>query len=174
MIEQQSSFKDLFGVFLSAGTLVNIDRETGKRLEEVKNKREKSKGKRFASRTINKFEQGYRRILKMGMEANPPPAVTTGKKKSKVRNLLERLQQYEKATLAFMCDFSVPFDNNSGERDIRMMKVQQKISGTFRSFEGALSFCRIRSYLSTAKKQGLNVISCLQDIFAGKHLLPQI
>ena len=116
----------------------------------------------------------------MGMEANPPPAETTGKKKrgrkkkSKVRNLLERLQQYEKATLAFMHDFSVPFDNNPAERDIRMMKVQQKISGTFRSFEGALSFCRIRSYISTAKKQELNVISCLQDIFAGKKLLPQI
>ncbi|MBA7533383.1 IS66 family transposase ISMma15 [subsurface metagenome] len=149
-------------------------------LLEVKQKRENSNGKRFASRTINKFEQGYRRILEMGMEANPPPAVTTGKKKrgrkkkSKVRNLLERLQQYEKATLAFMHDFSVPFDNNPAERDIRMMKVQQKISGTFRSFEGALSFCRIRSYISTAKKQGLNIISCLQDIFSGKKLLPQI
>ena len=149
-------------------------------LLEVKQKREKSKGKRFASRTINEFEQGYRRILEMGMEANPPPAETPGKKKrgrkkkSKVRNLLERLQQYEKATLAFMHDFSVPFDNNLGERDIRMMKVQQKISGTFRSFEGALSFCRIRSYISTAKKQGLNVMSCLQDIFSGKQLLPQI
>jgi len=149
-------------------------------LLEVKNKREKSKGKRFAAKMFQGFEQRYRRILEMGMEANPPPAEKSGKKKrgrkkkSKVRNLLERLQQYEKATLAFMYDFSVPFDNNLGERDIRMMKVQQKISGTFRSFEGALSFCRIRSYISTAKKQGLNVISCLQDIFTGKQLLPQI
>lgn len=143
-------------------------------LLEVKQKREKSKGKRFASRTINEFEQRYRTILEMGMEASPPPAETTGKKKSKVQNLLERLQQYEKATLAFMHDFSVPFDNNLGERDIRMMKVQQKISGTFRSFEGALYFGRIRSYISTAKKQGLNVISCLRDVFSGKQLLPQI
>ena len=119
----------------------------------------------------------------MGMEANPPPAEKSGKKKrgrkkkSKVRNLLERLQQHQEAVPAFMYDFLVPFDNNLGlsaERDIRMMKVQQKISGTFRSFEGALSFCRIRSYISTAKKQGLNVISCLQDIFTGKQLLPQI
>ncbi len=61
-----------------------------------------------------------------------------------------------------------------GERDIRMMKVQQKISGTFRSFDGAFSFCRIRSYISTVKKQGLNVMSALQDIFSGKQLLPQL
>jgi len=68
----------------------------------------------------------------------------------------------------------VPFDNNLGERDIRMMKAQQKISGTLRSFEGAMTFCKIRSHISTSKKQGLRVISYLQDIFAGKHLLPQI
>ena len=54
------------------------------------------------------------------------------------------------------------------------MKVQQKISGTFRSFDGAFSFCRIRSYISTVKKQGLNVMSALQDIFSGKQLLPQL
>ena len=89
-------------------------------------------------------------------------------------NLLERLQEHEKATLAFMYDFSVPFDNNLGERDIRMMKVQQKISGTFRSFNGALSFCRIRSYISTIKKQGINVISAIQNVFADKALLPEI
>ncbi len=149
-------------------------------LLEVKQKRDKSKGKKFAAKTIQGFEQRYRRILEMGMEANPPPAETPGKKKrgrkkkSKVRNLLERLQQHQEAVLAFMYDFSVAFDNNLGERDIRMMKVQQKISGTFRSFEGAMTFCKIRSYISTSKKQGLRVISCLQDIFAGKHLLPQI
>ncbi len=149
-------------------------------LLKVKNKREKSKGQRFAAKTLDRFEQGYLRILEMGLEANPPPVEKAGKKKrgrkkkSKVRNLLERLQQHQEAVLSFMYDFSVPFDNNQGERDIRMMKVQQKISGTFRSFEGAKTFCRIRSYISTSKKQGLNVISCLQDIFTGKPLLPQL
>lgn len=69
-----------------------------------------------------------------------------------------------------MHDFSMPFDNNLGERDIRMMEVQQKISGTFRNFDGALSFYQIRSYISTVKKQSLNVMSALQDILSGKQL----
>ena len=147
-------------------------------LLEVKEKRERSRANRFASKTIQEFEERYRDIVAMGMAANPPPTERTKKrgrkKKSKAANLLERLQQHEQATLAFMYDFSVPFNNNLGERDIRMMKVQQKISGTFRSFEGAFSFCRIRSYISTVKKQRMNVISALQDIFSDRQLLPQL
>ena len=149
-------------------------------LLEIKERREKSKGNSFAAKTILGFEEKYREILKTGMEVNPPPVDPPQKKKrgrkkkSKPLNLLERLQEHEKATLAFMYDFSVPFDNNQAERDGRMMKVQQKISGTFRSFDGALAFCAIRGYISTVKKQGLNVISALQEIFSEKMLLPQI
>ena len=148
-------------------------------LLEVKEKKEKSTGQRFSAKRIQEFERRYRDIVAMGMAANPPP-VEEGKKKrgrkkkSKAANLLDRLRHHEKAVLAFMYDFSVPFHNNLGERDIRMMKVQQKISGTFRSFDGALSFCRIRSYISTVKKQGLNVMSALQDVFSCKQLLPQL
>jgi transposase-like protein len=135
-------------------------------LLEVKEKKEKSTGRRFSAKGIQEFERRYRDIVAMGMAANPPP-VEEGekkrgrKKKSKAANLLGRLH-------------SVPFHNNLGERDIRMMKVQQKISGTFRSFDGAFSFCRIRSYISTVKKQGMNVMSALRDIFSGKQLLPQL
>jgi len=148
-------------------------------LLELKEKRERSKARRFSSKRIREFEQRYRRLISMGMAANPPPEEQPRKKrgrkkKSKARNLLERLQQHEEATLGFMYDFSLPFDNNLGERDIRMMKVQQKISGTFRSFEGAISFCRIRSYISSVKKQGMNMMSALQDIFSDRHLLPQL
>ena len=149
-------------------------------LLEVKEKREKTNRRGFDPETIKEYENRYRGIITAGMRANPPPVEDTQKKKrgrkkkSKALNLVERLRQREKATLAFMYDFTVPFDNNLAERDIRMMKVQQKISGTFRSFEGAVSFCRIRSYISTVKKQGMSVIAAIQDAFAGDTLVPHL
>ena len=149
-------------------------------LLEIKERKDKTKRGRFGAETIRRYEKEYRRIIAAGMRANPPPAHHPGerrrgrRKKSDALNLLERLKQYERETLAFMYDCSVPFDNNQGERDIRMMKVQQKISGTFRSSEGARTFCRIRSYISTVKKQRMSVISAIQDVFADKALLPQL
>ena len=71
-------------------------------------------------------------------------------------------------------DFEVPFENNQAERDVRMMKVQQKISGTFRSTQGAVSFCRIRGYISTVKKNKLSVIDAIMDVFSGKAFIPNI
>ena len=86
-------------------------------------------------------------------------------KRSKSRNLLERLRDYEDDVLCFMENGSVPFTNNRGERDIRMTKVQQKISGCFRSMGGAQVFCRIRSYLSTCHKHGVGVGEALERLF---------
>lgn len=89
-------------------------------------------------------------------------------KKTKAHNLLERLRDYENETLRFMGDKDVPFTNNQSENDIRMTKVQQKISGCFRSLEGAKIFCRIRSYISTCKKNEIGSIQALNLLFEGQ------
>jgi transposase len=84
----------------------------------------------------------------------------------------ERLQNFEKETLCFMVDSEVPFTNNQGENDFRMTKVQQKISGCFKSMEGAKIFCRVRSYLLTAQKHGISPTEALKMLFSGK--LPEV
>jgi transposase len=125
------------------------------------------------------FVRRYGRLLRQGLagesQKEPPASGKRGKKKqSKAKNLLDRLQQYRRETLRFMVDFRVPFDNNLAERDLRMMKVQQKISGCFRSEAGAGIFCRIRSYVSTMRKQGHNVLTVLKSVFAGQPIAPAL
>jgi len=96
--------------------------------------------------------------------ASAPP--TRGRQKqSRTKNLLDRFDRYQTETLRLMTDVRVPFDNNLAERDLRMMQVKQKISGTFRSPEGTRSFCRIRGFLSTAQQQGKNVLDALTNTF---------
>ncbi len=89
-------------------------------------------------------------------------------KKSKSRNLLERLRQYQDDVLRFMDNKEVPFTNNQGENDLRMTKVQQKISGCFRSLDGALIFCRVRAYLITCRKHDVSATEALEILFQGK------
>jgi len=98
----------------------------------------------------------------------PAPNKRGRVKRSKARNLLERLVNYETDVLRFMTEEHVPFTNNQGENDLRMTKVQPKISGFFRSMDGAKKFCRIRSYLSTCRKQGLTASKALSYLFDGK------
>ncbi|MBF0185904.1 MAG: transposase, partial [Magnetococcales bacterium] len=89
-------------------------------------------------------------------------------KRTKSRNLLERLREHEHGALLFLDNPHVPFSNNQAENDIRMTKVHQKISGCFRSQEGAAIFCRIRSFLSTCRKNGVSATQALKDLFQGK------
>ena len=130
-------------------------------------------------RQIRAFEARYQKILDEGYAQNPlPPQPAKAKKKrgrpkkTKPRNLLERLDHHRNQAPAFIYDFNVPFDNNLAERDLRMMKVQQKISGTFRTEQGAKAFCRIRSYISTARKNALGAMDALARLFSGTPFVP--
>jgi transposase len=134
--------------------------------------------------TLATIEEEYRRLVQAGWEANPAAAEPTGeapaaksrgrKAQSKARNLLSRLTRYERETLAFVYDFDVPFDNNQAERDLRMMKVQQKISGGFRSAEGAHGFGRIRGYLATMRKQAQPMLTAIENVFHGHPVVPSL
>jgi len=121
------------------------------------------------------FRERYRQLLKEAETECPPPDESQRKKgqrgrlkRSKSRNLLERLIQFEEDVLRFMVELDVPFTNNQGERDLRMSKVQQKISGCFRSELGAKIFSRIRSYLSTCRKNGVSSEEALRLLYEGR------
>ena len=120
------------------------------------------------------FRKRYREVLIEAERECPEPKKKAcpwkpGKiAKSKSRNLLERLRDFEEAVLRFMVNPLVPFSNNQAENDLRMIKVQQKVSGCFRSMDGAKVFCRIRSYLTTCRKQGVTATEALRLLFEGK------
>ena len=131
----------------------------------------------LSTEQVQQFETRYRQIIARGMAANPPPAPLANapkrrgrRKQTPPKNLLDRLSQHQEAVLRFMHDFRVPFDNNQAERDIRMVKLKQKVSGGFRSVLGGHQFCRIRGYISTLRKQGINVLNALQKVFMGSPI----
>ncbi|PWR69871.1 IS66 family transposase [Methanospirillum stamsii] len=134
------------------------------------------KGKIVPNILLKHFDERYAELIAEGLDANPPPdriVGTQGKvKKTHSRNLLERLQAHQDEILRFLHDLQVPFDNNLAERDIRMPKLKMKISGLFRSEEGAMAFSRIRSYVSTMQKNDLSVIDGLMKAAIGDPWMP--
>ena len=128
----------------------------------------------LAGKASQKYRKKYRGLLKKAELECPEPKPPPGKsrrgriKRSKARNLLERLRDYGEDVLRFMDNPLVPFTNNLGENDIRMTKVQQKISGCFRSHQGAEIFCRIRGYLSTCRKHNVTASEALKLLFDKK------
>lgn len=138
----------------------------------------KGQGQEPTEAEIKAWRERYEALVQEGRAQNPLMPPPTGpprrgrKKKTKAQNLLDRLENYADFVLAFLYDPKVPFTNNQAEQDFRMIKVQQKISGTFRTFKGARQFARIRSYTSTVRKHGHNVFQALTDAVSGHPFIP--
>ena len=138
----------------------------------------KANGKnKLPARPLTAFGKRYDALIRQGKKLNPPPA-RTGKRGRPALgapgSLLARLETYRADVLQFATDLTVPFDNNQAERDIRMVKLQQKISGSWRSNTGAEAFLDIRSYLGTAHKNGQSAMTALRDPFTDQPWIPAI
>ena len=128
---------------------------------------------------LKQFNEQYDEILAQGKAEIPilpaPKKKKRGKpKRHKSHNLHARLVDHKAEVLGFMNDFFLPFDNNLAERDIRMAKLKQKISGCFRTGEGEEIFSKFRSYISTVRKQGLNQFDALIDLFNNEPFIPSV
>ena len=165
--------RELVGVFEQTGQ--EWAKELKEHLEECNaachRARERGSPKLWNARLLG---ETFDALVLEGMRLNPLPIPESGKRarRSKARALLDRLFEYREECLAFLFDLTLPFTNNQAERDIRMLKVKGKISGGFRRLEGAIWFCRTRSYLQTCGKQGLSRLECLRSIFAGRLFFP--
>jgi len=154
----------------------------GSLLTEIKREVDslKSKGSTFmAESDIKSYDEKYKLIIAKGKIEDAEKCLVkiskkTGKPvKSDALRLLLKLEEYNVETLSFMYDFKIPFDNNQAERDIRMIKLRQKISGCFRSDDGGNLFCRIRSYISTCTKNGQDILESLKSAMKGDPFIPE-
>ncbi len=153
------------------------------KIKDTVTKAQAEVGSQLTEQMKNDFLRRYDKLVKKAARLNPPEPKTkvagdSPKKKKPVQqptphSLINRLQCRRDEVLRFMSDKSVPFDNNGSERDLRMIKLQQKISGCFRTPDGARNFCRVRSYLSTARKQGYSLLCSLERVLSGKPLVFQ-
>jgi len=158
---QQSWAKDLYDLFLEM-------------LQCVKER--KARDAPLTKKEFDRWHRQYGKILRAGRQANPLTPEQNAKKRpkqSKEQNLLDRLEGYDDCILAFLWELELPFTNNEAERAFRMMKVRVKISGCFRTLNGARRHARIRSYISTLRKHGLPVLEYLRHALDGRPFLPQ-
>lgn len=138
----------------------------------------------LTEREREEFFGRYDKLVRRGLELNPErhtrrrqadPRATAKKGRGRIgqseaRKLVARLEGRRAEVLRFMTDFRVPFENNQAERDLRMIKLQQKIGGCFRTPEGAREFCRLRSVISTGRKQGQAVLESIEKVFQRQPL----
>ena len=128
----------------------------------------------LSEQALGELHASYRDLIALGYEENPGLAQNAGQKikRSKAQNLLLRLDKREREATLFAHDFTVPFSNNQAENDIRMVKLAQKISGCFRTMEGAQRYLQVRSYIATARKQGQDTLGVLSALAQGTPWLP--
>ena len=149
-------------------------------LYEMKKEADKryQSGKWFSEGEMKSYARRFGIFLTKGENQNPfkPPSIKKRgpPKRTKAQNLLHRMRKYGNDFLAFLNDPNIPFTNNLAEQDVRMMKVQQKISGCFRTLTGAKVFARIRSYLSTLRKNEQDILAGIRSAIAGRAFLPQM
>lgn len=130
---------------------------------------------RLPTRQLSGYRRRYRALIAQGWAAHPPPPPTGKRGRPKLGaagSLVRRLDIYQDDVLRFASDFTVPFDNNQAERDIRMIRLQAKISTGWRAEHGIDSFLAVRSYLSTARKHGRNALDVLHQLLTGTPWLP--
>jgi transposase len=143
-------------------------------MKSIVDYRKAQKQQQLEALQLHQLEAKFEQLLEEGQKEHPPPLKQEGKrgkvKKSKTQNLLERFIRHKNEMLRFIRDFSIPFDNNLAEQAIRMMKVKQKISGCFRSKEGAQCFATIRSYIDTMRKQGHSIADALKRAVSGNPI----
>lgn len=157
-----------------AATMIRLLIESHREVEALK-----AEGKEeMPKEKVQDWQDQYHKIIEKGIreddEKSPVKLNKKGKRiKSKPLQLLIRMREYDIETLAFIHDFSIPFDNNLAERDIRMQKLRQKISGCFRGKNGVKVFCRIRSYISTARKNGLSAMDAISMAVKGNPFIPE-
>jgi len=149
-------------------------------LVEIREAVGKAKGEgqnRLSARQRRAFEERYNWLVEQGLQLNPPPeakgAKRGRKKQSRPKNLLDRLKEHQGEGLVFLHDFKVPFGNNLAERDVRMVKLKQKVSGGFRTEAGAQTFCQMRSYISACRKNGQRVFEALVRALADASFYPE-
>jgi len=176
---------EVFGASVSEGTVFNTRAQCFEAIESIST----AIATEIQESPVAQFDETGMRVngklwwlhdqalIEEGLAANPPPPPPDVKPNGcgwqwQSSRSLNRLHQHQSGVLGFMRDFSVPFDNNQAERDLRMMKLKQKISGGFRSAEGAKMFCGIRGYLSTLRKQGIAVLDALVNLFMGNLMFP--
>lgn len=170
--------RELNGITQKEGVVWSQDLHTLLTNMNIAVHKAKNSGKTALSQEqIKKFIKNYEKIIKSAKNYYPSPEKLTKRargrpKQEKGKNLLDRLSKYQDETLRFLSDFRVPFTNNLAERDLRMIKVKEKISGSFASFRGGEIFCRIRSYISTLKKNNIAVLQGLRDALVGKAYIP--